>query len=156
MLFVDHDCVHSNRHGYGQVVRGGRNPVVRWLSGLESQACGSTLKLVSDGKYASVVTNNHAAEDWMHRCVYGVPLALPMSEPRVKPDLLTRLQEAAREFDIPSAGHVEHRRLWFMENELVASAYWASDEDRPQQRLHVRVEVRRMDESDSKATRAIS
>jgi hypothetical protein len=124
MLFIEFDCVHSRRYGYGQVVRGGRNPVVRWLSGLESWVCGNTLKLVPDERYATVARNNLAAEDYAYRRVYGVPypLPLPMSEPPEKPDLLTRLQEAAREPDIPSAELVEHDHLWFMEDELVRFA----------------------------------
>jgi len=150
MLFIAFDCVHSNRHGYGQVLRGGRNPVVRWLSGVESWISGSALKLVSEERYAIVIRNNLAAEDYAYRRVYGIPFPapVPMSEPRVKPDLLTRLQEAAREFDIPSAGHVEHHRLWFMENELVASAYWASDEDLQQRSSTARVMAWRTDDSD--------
>jgi len=149
MLFIDFDCVHSHRDGYGLVVRGGRNPAVRWLDGRESWVSGSTLKLVSDRKYASVVTNNHAAEDWSYRRVYGVPYPLPLACTSFKkPDLLTRLQKAAREPDIPPAWPVQRDRVWFIEDELVDSVYWASDEDLLRRSPHVRVEVRRMDDSD--------
>jgi len=111
MLFVDHDCVHSTFHGYGLVVRGGRNPVVRWLNGRESWVCGNRLRLVSNRKYASVVRNNYAVEAWAYRRVYGVPYPLPLACASFqKPDLLTRLQNAAREPYIPAAEPVQRDR----------------------------------------------
>jgi len=149
MLFIDFDCVHSHRDGYGLIVRGGRNPVVRWLDGRESRVCGNALKLVSDRKYAAVVRNRLAVEDWTYRRVCDVPYPFPLARTSFqKPDLLTRLRKAAREPDIPPAGPVQRDRVWFVEDELVMFAHWALDENLQRRSPHVRVEMRRMDDSD--------
>jgi len=64
--FLPGDAVRTHLYGFGRVVSGGRDPIVRFTCGRECHVTGESLEVLTEQRFREVVANRAVIEVWLH------------------------------------------------------------------------------------------